>query len=163
MKRLLLSMLFFTLCMGARAQVGALKIINNNPDCSIFVNMHAKDNFSTNYTGCDLIAPTQILGPAPFADIYANPAAFFPTPGFSYEAVPEPVSYWSGVTTFAWEDIDFQYQCPECSGGGRMSEPGSSFSCYGALPVWTGPCGHYATWSSSTPGVDMSNVVITFN
>ena len=156
-------MLFFTLCLGARAQVGSLTLVNTST-CDVYLSMSAKDAAAGDGTPCDLQS-CWVVVPAGTTLSFTSPYDFATSPlaGFCSETVPVPISFWTTTIDFIWTDVSFQYGCPECSGGDRMTDATIpvAATCYGAPAVYAGPCGHLARWLPD-PGTLMTNVTIKF-
>ena len=161
MKKILLLLAMILMSKGLMAQSGALRI-NNTSWCTVYLTMYMKGASSGpgNGLACALVSCTYIV--APFSGI------FFPTPGSFISAAglclwtsPVAASYWVAPTDFYWTDVEFQWGCEGCSGGGPMSESGTT-NCFLAGSTYPGPCGQMAKWLSSTPGSAMSDVTLFF-
>jgi len=163
MKRLLLSMLLFTLCLGARAQVGSLRLVNTST-CDVYLSMSATDIGAGDPFPCN-IQSCWVVVPAGTTLFFATPYDFATSPlaGFCSLFVNPGIAYWLTTSTFLWTDVSFQYGCPDCSGGSRMTDASivPASTCYAAPAVYAGPCSHLANWLPDA-GSLMTNVTIKF-
>ncbi len=175
MKKMLLFAVILVMYHCTFAQSGALTIINNNPTCTLHINVMAVDANLGNNFGCDL-AVNFVIPPSSSVS-FSDPSFIFAAgggPGWNYVAVPSSFTYANmltelgggyGTFSFAWTDCSFQFQCPDCGEGSNMREvyPGTCTTPHCLLSggtTWTaGACSYLTGGSWSSPGACVGNDV----
>lgn len=156
-----MAVLLLLSCSAAFAQSGKLTIINTHPGCTVYIYAIATDPASFNAHPCDLSSCVIVVPPGSVS--FPNPAAVASSPGFCSQTTTVPASYWGSYPSpanFTWTDVTFQVQCDGIGSAcyGAVSEPGimALSTCYG------GAISSCMTWASTTPGLPLSNVTITY-
>lgn len=140
------------MCMGAKAQSG-ICVDNRRNACGVFVKMFAMDPAGGYPLGS--INSVTFYVPAGVINCWNTVLTFQSGVGWI-----TPTTILSSTTTFNWTDVSFQFDCPECAGGGGMSNPCSP-NVFGGAPVWSSSC-HSATWLPVCLA-PLGNLTLTFN
>jgi hypothetical protein len=167
MKKLFFIALFSIL--GLKSFSQQLTINNFNQVCSLYVALHAvdQDPLWGNTFGCDIYTNTILLPPATVLT-WANISAFRidPNAGYSFFATPVGGAYFSTTTTYKWTDVTYQWECKiPCigNGGGHMSDPIATPTCYPFSSNTSGTCTTGGTWFNLTGLGVMDDVRLDFN